>query len=841
MKTSNAPRPTPNARPRKRAIGCWAVIATWCVFGAASLHAEHASLSQAQRALSEGIPQIAVHTLRSALATPGFPAPERAAARRLLAEAQLEMGDSAAALETLSAFADASDSAATLLRGHAYAAAERWSEALPIYQSLHNQPGVPSSAAIGEAECLQALGRTREAIEVLGNLVESGHAGTAARLRFASLLVEADRTNEARSVLQATPPGTPGDENWRRYLEARVLLLEKNPRGALAILEPMLRAPAGSRPTGLSANLFAAATLALAEANLAPENPEAAIKILESFIHTNPESPQLEIVFRRLDQLYALDKTPQERVMHGFVRHLPDSRVAVLATYYLTQMQIRGGRYDRAAGSIAYFMGKYPKDPMIPDMQVLRARVALLAGNPPTEQALRTAETELDDASLATDRTELKAEIALRTALVNLYQREFVRAVNHLKTAKESPRLRSTAMFDSALAWLMQQNHAQFEKELAEFSAEGATPLLAGHLRLEQGLVKARAEEADAESVLKTFLRDYPSHPRRLEAQLALAEHAFLNGRHAEAIVHVQAVNQAAPSPDVAAQAEYLAIFLEDAKEPRNDERVIALARGFIERRPKSPLVSQVRMKLGQVYFQREDYLNAQEQFETLATNDPDGEYAEVALYLAGQCGTKLFTPEAHKHALELFGQVAERKGEMEQHARLQQAILKSQLGAEDDAVKIYDIVLAANAPAEVRYAALIGKGDNLAALARKDPKHAAPAIATYDLLLANPDAGPRWRNEAAYKKAKVLEQMGRKDDALLAFNEILDRNSGPGPRETTWLARAGFEAASLLEAQRQWKGAVAIYRKMTKIPGPHVEQARQRVKALQGEHFLWD
>jgi tetratricopeptide (TPR) repeat protein len=246
-------------------------------------------------------------------------------------------------------------------------------------------------------------------------------------------------------------------------------------------------------------------------------------------------------------------------------------------------------------------------------------------------------------------------------------------------------------------------------------------------------------------------------------------------------------------------------------------------------------------MKLGQVYFQREDYLNAQEQFETLAAAAPEGAYAETALFLAGQCGTKLFAAEAHKHALELFGKVAERKGALEPHARMQQAILKSQLGAADDAVKIYEIVLAGTAPAEVRYAALIGKGDNLTALAKTDLTQASAAIATYETLLAIPEAGPMWRNQAAYKKARVLQQIGRKDDALLVFNEILDMNAGPRERETFWLSRAGFEAAALLESQEQWKSAIGIYRKMTKIPGPHVDQAKQRVKALQQQHFIWD
>lgn len=841
-------------RRRSFCAGWWLSVAgCWLAAASSAMAAEHAAITSARRALSEGIPQVAIYGLQGALAAPGFPVAERAAARRLLAEAQLSADNPTAALETLRAITDTNDAAANLLRAHAYAASDRWSEALPIYQVLNGQPGVPASAALGEAESLQALGRTVEAVPVLEKLVASGHPTPAARLRFAALLLEVDRITEAREILRETPPSTPGDNNWKHYLEARLFLLEKKPRAALDLLEPMLRAPAGQRLVGLSANLFAAATLTFAEANFTPDNPDTAIKILESFIRQNPDSPQLELVFRRLDQFYAKDKTPQEGVMQGFVRDLPPE-AAALARFYITRMQLReiarmqvplrDRRYDKAAMSVAQFLAKFPQHPLVPYLHVMRAELELKTSNPSTERtSLAIAEREFDAAAAATTSEELKAELALRCALVNLWQREYLEAAKRLKTARESARLRTTAIFDSALAWLMQENHALFEKEFGALVEHGVPPLLAGHLKLEQGLVKARAKDLDAERSLLAYLADFPLHPRRVEAELALAELSFLHGRTNDSLRHIQLVNQGSPTEEIAGQAEYLSIFIEDAKKPRDDNRVIALARSFIARHPKSSLLAEVRMKLGQVFFEREDFLNAQEQFETLALAEPDGQYAETALFLAGECGTKLFSADAHKHALELFGKVAARHGMLEPHARLQQAILKSQLGAEDDAVKIFDSILTATSftpSAEVRYAALVGKADSYATLAKKDAKLAGSAISAYDVLLAMPEAGPVWRNQAAYKKARVLQQMGRKDEALVAFNEILDRNTS-GARETFWMSRAGFEAASLLEAQQQWKSAIGIYEKMAKIPGPHVAQARQRVKALRSVHFLFD
>lgn len=825
------------------AAGCRHLAAVaWLALASTAIPAEHPSLAQARKALGEGIPQVAIYTLQGAMAAPGFPPADRAAARRLLAEAQLTKGDSAAALETLSVFSDASDANAMLLRAHAYAAEGRWENALALYETLRGTPGVSLQAAVGEAESLQAQGRTAEAVSVLGSVV-TRDAAVPARLRYCSLLIEVGRIHDARTTLAEIKTSGPGDENWKRYLMARIFLLEGNSRAALAILEPMLKAPSGERPTGMSAPLYAAATIALGEANYAPGAPEAAIKILESFIRENAESAQVDVVFRRLDQLYAEDKTPREGVMQSFVAEaspMPPN-VKALARYYLTLMQLRGGRFDRAKLSVTQFLAKFPQHPLVPLMHGLRAKAELAdESERDRKAALAAAEAALDEAALAATSEEMKAEFALRTALVNLEQREFLRAASHLKTAKESPRLRMSAEFNSALAWLMQGNHQLFEKEYGEFVANSASPVAAGSLRLEQGLVKARTKEADAAKALAGFLRDFPAHPRKVEAQLALAELAFQQGNQLDALMYVQTVNQVQQPPEIAGQADYLGIFIEDAKQPRDEERVIALARAFISKFPTSPRLAEVRMKLGQVYFQREDYLNASEQFETLALAEPNGPYAETALFLAAQCGTKLFNEEAHKRSLVLFDQVAERHGKLEFHARLQQAILKSQLGAEDDAVKIYDSILASTPPTEVRYAAIVGKGDNLAALARKDAKYGAPAIAAYEQMLAIPEAAPAWRNQAAFKKAKTLQQLGRNDEALVVLNGILDSNAG-GTRETFWLSRAGFEAAGLLEGQQQWRSAIGIYQKMAKIPGPHVHQAKLRVKALQSEHFIWD
>ena len=796
-----------------------------------------APTAEAEHAIAEGIPQVAIVKLKAALKQSGLSKADREKTAWLLAEAQLSSGNAADALATVNDLPLRTDTPSLLLRANIEAAVGQWSAAFRRYQDLSGRPDAPVAAVLGEAECLQSLGRTVEAINTLRRALPKREFPAAAHLRLASLFIEVDRPEDARKAIAAAKATSLSDQKWQSHLEARILLLEKNPRGAQAILEPLL-----ADRTGLSQNLVAAATLAMAEARLALAGPDAASKTLESFIRQYPENPQIELIFRRLDQIYQTDKNPTEGALHGFAADLP-KRAAALAQYYVTRMQFRAERFDRAQKSLEFFFKKFPNSELVPYAHLLQADLNKEARN------IAAAERSLDDAVRTAENPELRAESTLEAAQINLQRGEFAKAAARLERAENFPRLKLTASYNAALCWLWQQNYARFREELSQFATQFQAPALIGQLRLEEGLVQARNGQSDAMETLRAFLRDFPDHERKGEAQVALAELAFLRGQNREAETLLVAAKNDPSQPANSEQAEYLAIFLADKKQPRDTSEITRLARDFISRHPGSALLSEVRMKLGQVYFAEEDYLKAQEQFESLAASDPKNIYAEMALFLAGQCGMRMINTDALNHAVELFDKVAERKGPMETRARLQQALIKNKLGAEDDAVKIYDTIISSpeNGDPEVRLAALIGKGDNLCALAQEreasDPlrqRALENAVQTYNQLITAKDAPPNWLNQAAYKKGKALAQLGRTDEAFAELHSVVNRNTA-NARETFWFAKAGFDAAALLEAKQDWKGAVSLYEKMTLVPGSHVAQAKQRVKTLRLEHFLWD
>jgi len=75
-------------------------------------------------------------------------------------------------------------------------------------------------------------------------------------------------------------------------------------------------------------------------------------------------------------------------------------------------------------------------------------------------------------------------------------------------------------------------------------------------------------------------------------------------------------------------RADYLSIWVEEAA-GGNETKVIELAKKFLEQHALSPFASEVRMKLAELYYRRQDFANAQTQFELIAQNNADSSLAE--------------------------------------------------------------------------------------------------------------------------------------------------------------------------------------------------------------------
>ena len=813
----------------------------FCLALASAAAAGHPVLDSARRALDEHIPEIAREELTAAMRGAAFPVADRAAASLLLGEAQLRSGKPADALSVLEPLAGKK---ATLLRAHSLAAMGRWSEALPFYEDLAQESDAPASAAIGQAESLQVLGRTPEAVAVLEKLISTGKASIALRLRHAGLLSELGRKNEVEDLLRSIEPTTPSDIKWRDYVKARLLLANEQPQPALDALDHLV-----AEPEGLTPNLLAAVELARTDARLHIKTlgTETAAQKLEKFLWDNPESPAIEMIFRRLDQLNALDRNPREGELHKMAdrdERTNFPRRGALAQFYVCRMQSREkSRKLVAVTSCANFLQWFPADKNALTTYVHELKADLAEERGDLEEALKA----LEGAQRTALDKERAALMEMRMGLVAYKKSDPSLAVTYFRLAAEhSSRLQKGAAFNAALAELGLKNLTGFQARLAEFTVNHSGDPLTGELMLEAGITQTRAEDPAAPATLRAFLKDFPAHPRRGEAHLVLAELQLASGHVAQAteeLAQATAAESADPTGGQAERNQYAAIFAADAVQPRDAkqiEKITTLARSFIAERPKSPLLPEVRMKLAQVYFHENDFANAQTQFETLAREQPDGDYAESALFLAGQCAAKLMTPSSAERATALFTQVAERKGPLRYHALFQQGLIQNQ--NDQDASVIFQTILDAQPPAppELRHATLCAKGDNLVRTAKGAPDKLGAALATYTQLAAIPDAGPEWHNQAVYRQGRVLIDLGRQQEALVVLTRLLD-TATTGAKETFWLYKAGFDAAGILEGIGNWRGAFTLYEKLGKIPGARATEAQAKVKELRLKKFIWN
>ncbi len=785
-------------------------------------------LSEARKAIAEQIPQVAVQKLKDALDAPIISEREAAVARELLAEALLASSKHEEALEvarTLNA-----NATNAVLRANIRAVLGRWEEALPLYRE-----GAPATAArIGEAEALHALGRTGEAVGVLEGLVDSGQRQNALRLRLASLLTEIKRLESAESILAGIRPADADERRWKHYVEARILLAQGHADPAritfLQVLEDRDRLPD---------TLLFGATLGLTEALIFLEGYDNADKILETFIWRYPQSAYLEAAFRRLDQIYLQEEKPPEKQLHEWAQK-PEVRRAALALFHVARLQLRGGKFEKAAISLNSFVRLFPAHSLLCEVHLMQADLHL-AGN-----KLPQAVAALEAAMRRATGAEMRAEIELRTGLAHFQQGEFLLAANLFSAAERSPRLRSVAIFNAALAWLNQGNDERFQDALGMLGDAPGDQRFRGELLLERGLLQARSADMAAEKSLQLFLDDFPRHAREAEARLAIAELAFWRLRASavppldgadRAEEYLRVANAAPQTPQTQENADYLAIFIADAKQPRDEQVVIDLARSFLRDRVDSPLVPEVQMKLGQVYFRKGDSANAETQFVGVSEKSPKSPYAESALFLAGQCAMKL---KAEDRGLAYFKQVVDLNGPLKLYARQEQAVTQSRLGESAEAVRLYDLILAAAPDLELQAAALCGKGDNLANLGKKEPARLKEAVGVYDQLASTTGVGPTWRNQALYKKAKALDKLGRKEEAITAFYDVLEK-SASASREYFWSYKAGYDAAALFEKDGRWSSAIGVYEKLALLAGPQTEDVRDRIKKLRLQHFIWE
>ena len=590
------------------------------------------------------------------------------------------------------------------------------------------------------------------------------------------------------------------------------------------------------RPEGTPHSILLTALFGIAEAHLQLKTPEIGDDVLERFIDQHHADRDLALVFAKLDELYRAERKPSRNELEKWVRR-PEQPRRTIARWYLARLEIRAGRRERARELFTDLRRTGSNSPATARALLEFAEFEI------DDRHFDEALAILDDARLLHPDPGLLNRIDFVSAQAHYLARRFDTATAAFEQIahRDSP-WTNAALFNASSGWLQLGDHARFVADYNELEQKGADEQTRTDLRLEEGLMQAAKHDKKAAASLERFIHDFPKNPRVSEAWVALAELAFHSSppRMEEAHKDLDHVAESMPTATAAERADYLRIWVEEAA-GTDESKVIELAKRFVDQHEQSPFAPEVRMKLAELYYRRQDFANAQTQFEIIAQQNPNDTLAEKALFFAAESAMSSMGEHTLDRALVLFDQVVQKNGTMRWAARNEEAVIERKLGKPNDALALYDEVLKSDAGASEKREALCGKGDIFFEAGAADPTNYQRAIEAYEQLAADKEGSIHWRNQALFKKGLCLEKKGDRAGALATFYKILEDESRPGERrELFWYYKAGFNAARLLEEDSKWESAVAIYDKLVAAGGNRSEEAKARLNNIRLEHFLW-
>ncbi|MFN2541541.1 MAG: tetratricopeptide repeat protein [Chthoniobacterales bacterium] len=787
-------------------------------------------LADATNPLAQGVPEVAVVRLQSLLGQNLATEDWRAVAEKL-AEALVASKRPADALVLLGDARLRDSDAAKFWRAQALAGLQRWSDALALYDEIGANRGstFPLNAVFGAAEMLRALHRRAEALGRLSLLFSQKDWGATARLRAAELYIDNNDARSARRVLDELEPTSTAQRKERRLLRGRIELLVHRPDKAMDAFEALLR-----RAENASHAVVIGALCGIADAHLQMKTPEVGDDVLEDFIEGHPQDADLPLVFAKLDELYRAERKLSRSELERWARDPAQPRRA-LAQWYLARLDLRAGRHDRALESFAAMHRNENKSGALAPALLEYAQLKVADGDFETALAI------LNESQALQPEPAWRERINLLIGQIEYQAKRFDKAgAAFEQMAHSRSPWAQLALFNASIAWLQSGNYARFLADSDELAKHGGDEQARIQLRLEEGLVQAANGDAKAADSLQSFVRDFPQDARASEAWVALAELAFHSTppRFAEARKDLAHAAESKPTPAAAERSDYLMIWIEDS-ENGNDAKVIELAKRFLERYPTSASAFDVRMKLAEAFYRRQDFANAQTQFELLAQQTPAGSLTEKAFFFAAESAMSSMAAHSLDQAIMLLDRVVRSNGELKWAARNEQAVIERKLNKPQDALSLYDEVLKSDARPADKREAVCGKGDVLFELGGHE--NYRRAMEAYEQLAAEKEESSHWRNQALFKKALCLEKDGDRAGALATFYKVLETGSRPDRRrELFWYYKAGFNAARLLEEDSKWESAGAIYRTLAGAGGSRSDEAKARLDRLRLEHFLW-
>ena len=828
----------------KIAVGILLALALALPLRADPSDEENRLLKTAEQSFKEGAFDLCNNRVATLLKK--YPKTELAAPAELLqAQALYQLGRSDAALAALNLSAD--QMPANLWADTLFWQAEslldlgRWPEAEQKFRALlalKDNSDHADAATLGLSWALFNQGKETDALPLIQTLIKNkggSPAGQEAQLFLAKIQLAKKQFKDAIAGLEALLATQPekGVAFETDYWLGETYAANGQPDKAAAAYQRITGDPqAFPRP------VVARAWLGLGRAQQALAQNDLAMLAYEQTYHlTESPATQLDAFRAYLESANAGGQLPDAVAkLQDFAKS--SDPAAPGALFAIGSELADNHDDDRAIGILESLLVAYPTSPWIPAANERLGQLYARGGK--AGQAVKALQAciaaSTDPALVRTARSQLGYVLLKQTHDYAGAAAQFAQISDGTDTAAEN------ASYNFLIAQASLGKSDAFMKAEIDFEKRFPKSTYLKALALAEGQLLATAGKIDdAKSVYQKAIATGGSGDDQKALLKALADLQYQTNDLVNSLAtYTQIVNQFPNDALAAAQRGVLVSYeLKKINEDQVEQALVQLAQKY-NNMPGAP---EAYFRLGEFYFYRQDYVRAQDTFQQLTTTYPNSDDTIPAYFFAGQAA---FGHQDYAAAHALLQKVPD-SSTFKPDARLWEGRVYQQQQNFTAAESLSDAVLSTEKSGPLFVQASLLKGQCLFALGSDDPANYTLAQGAFDQILKSKDGTIAERNEAAVRSAKCLEKMGRVDDALGLYLDVLygreagDDSASPAPPEFSWQFEAGSQAGRIRESRKDWRGAIEIYKRLEQIGGAHAQDFHDLINKLRRDNYIYE
>jgi tetratricopeptide (TPR) repeat protein len=723
----------------------------------------------------------------------------------------------------------------------------KWPDAEQKYRALLALPDTADrvdAANLGLAWALFKQGRETDALPLIQALIKNKGgttAGQQAQLLLAKIELAQKQFKDAITGLEALLAAQPekGVAFETNFWLGETYAANGQPDQAATVYQRIT-----GDPQAFPKPLVARAWLGLGRAQAALRQNDQAMLAYEQTYHlTENEGTQLDAFRAYLECARASGQLPEAVAkLQEFARTSDASAPGAL--FAIGSVLAEDQEDDKAIGILESLLVAYGASPWVPAANEQLGQLYARAGK--VDQAVKALtaciNTSTDPELIRTARFQLGYVLLKQARDYAGAAAQFAQISDGVDPSAEN------AAYNFLLAQAYLGKNDIFTKSDAEFEKRFPKSGYLKSLALAQGQLLANAGKTDdAKAVYQKAVVTPGTGPDQEALLKALTDLQYQTNDLEGTLATCKMIVDQFPNDALAAAQRGVLVSYELNKltEDQVEDALVKLAQKY----SNVPGAPEAYFRLGEFYFYREDYVRAQDAFQQLTASYPNSDFADKAYFYAGQAA---FAHQDYAAARTLLEKVPD-SSPLKPDARLwegrvcQQQVQSSGSNFEQ-AGAFYDAVLATEKTGPRFVEASLLKGQCLFALGgTQDPANYGLALAAFDQIIKSKEGTSADRGEADVSAAECLEKLGRTDEALGRYLDVLygrvsgDDSGSTAPPELFWPYKAASEAGRIRESQKDWRGAIEIYRRAEQLGGPHAEDFHDLVNKLRRDNYIYE